>query len=175
MSVPSEEGIRGTLDIAHSAIMITVPRMEPLHDILTVKDRLQRWALITIASYGFVQGLGLDVKIMKEIGVSRPPLVFVNTNAEVQRSAKPEEDLARYWNLTAQPGSRPLRLAFIHYMRALREPEEAMMFCYRALEAIRHDPNFYISEKKMKNNWDMFRAFCAVAFRTEFAERPRAG
>ncbi len=153
----SDGRIRGTLDITHSAITITIPRTEPLHDLLTVKDRLQRWALITIASYGFVQGLGLDVEITKETGVSRPRHIFVNTNAEVQRATKPEEDLAQYWNLTAQPDSRPLRLALTHYMRALREPEEAMMFCYRALEAICHDPNFYISDKEMKQNWKALR------------------
>lgn len=158
MSLSSENRpIQGTLDITHSAITITVPCTEPLHDLLTVKDRLQRWALITIASYGFVQGLGLDVEITKEIGVSRPPLVFVKTNAEIPRAAKPAEDLARYWNLTAQHTSRPLRLALINYMRALREPEEAMMFCYRALEALCHDPNFYISEKEMKQNWQALR------------------
>ena len=153
MSLSSENRpIQGTLNITHSAITITVPCTEPLHDLLTVKDRLQRWALITIASYGFVQGLGLDVEITKEIGVSRPPLVFVNTNAEVPRAVRLTEDLARYWNLTAQPDSRPLRLALIHYMRALREPEEAMMFCYRAIEAIRHAPQFEADTFKDDND-----------------------
>ncbi len=154
IDIPSEDGrIRGIMDITHSAITITIRRTELIHDLPTVKDRLQRWALVATAAYGFANGLGLDVEITQEIGESHPPFLFVKTNADAPRAANPDEAMARYWNLTAQPSSRPMRLALIHYMRALREPEEAMMFCYRALEALCHDPIFYISKKNMKKNW----------------------
>ena len=157
---PVDGCIRATLEITHSDITITVPRTDPIRDLATVKDRLQRMALITTAAYGFATGLGLDVEITKEIGESHPSFVFVKANAEAPRVVKPNEEMKRYWDLTTKPCSWPLRIALINYMRALREPEEAIMCCYRAIEAIGHDPQFSLSERDKNKNWKQLR--CAL-------------
>ena len=135
--------ISGTMDVTHSDITIKLQRTEPIRDLAMVKDRLQRMALITTAAYGFSYGLGLDVEITKEIGQSSPPFVFVKSCTEIASCGNSDE-VSLYWNLTDEfsPSSRVLRLALINYMRALRDPEEAIMFCFRAIDAIRHEPTF---------------------------------
>ncbi len=58
--------IHGVLDIAHSSITVIVQRPEPVRDVLILKARIQKWALIRTAAYGLAHGLGLDVEITRE-------------------------------------------------------------------------------------------------------------
>lgn len=162
--VPSEdEGIQGKLDITDSAITMTVIRTKSIHDLRTAKDRLQRFALIKTAAYAFVHEVGLDIEItdITKIRASHPPFVFGKANMETPRDSKNDEEIKRYWNLTEDSTSWPLREGLINYMRALRDPEEAMMFCYRAIETIGHDPNFYKSGTDI--NWHKLRGALNIA------------
>ena len=139
----TDKNLEGTMDISRSEITIKLQRVIPLDDLVGAKDRLQRMALIYIAPYGFLYGLGLDVEIVKEIGFSTPPYIFGTSNDEIAFKNK-EEIVRRYWDLLDQSPARNwrLRIALINYIRAIREPEETMMFCYRAIEAVRNDPAF---------------------------------
>ncbi|MCL4319300.1 MAG: hypothetical protein M1596_05370, partial [Firmicutes bacterium] len=135
-----------TMDVTHSDIAIKLQRTEQIRDLAMVKDRLQRMALITTAAYGFSYGLGLDVEITKEIGFSTPPFIFGTPHEEIAFENSLGE-MERYWRLISEspeinPHSRSMRIALINYMRAIRDPEEAMMFCYRAIEAVRDSPSF---------------------------------
>lgn len=178
--------ISGTMDVTHSDITIKLQRTEPIRDLVMVKDRLQRMALITTAAYGFSYGLGLDVEITKEIGQSSPPFVFVKPFTEIASCGNPDE-VSLYWNLTDEfsPSSRVLRLALINYMRAIRDPEESIMFSFRAIEAIRHEPKFAPpkeskEDKEKTEMWKNLRAAlnCDKSYfndLTGLAERHRHG
>ena len=178
--------ISGTMDVTHSDITIKLQRTEQIRDLVMVKGRLQRMALITTAAYGFSYGLGLDVEITKEIGQSSPPFVFVKPCTEIASCGNPDE-VSLYWNLTDEfsPSSRVLRLALINYMRALRDPEEAIMFCFRAIDAIRHEPTFAPpkeskEDKEKTEMWKNLRAAlnCDKSYfndLTGLAERHRHG
>ena len=151
--------ISGTMDVTHSDITIKLQRTEQIRDLVMVKGRLQRMALITTAAYGFSYGLGLDVEITKEIGQSSPPFVFVKSCTEIASCGNSDE-VSLYWNLTDEfsPSSRVLRLALINYMRAIRDPEEAIMFCFRAIDAIRHEPKFAPPKVHKDQTWKNLHA-----------------
>ena len=167
----TDETLEGTMDISHSEITIKLQHVIPLDDLVGAKDRLQRMALIYVAPYGFSYGLGLDVEIVKEIGVSTPQYIFGTSNEEIAFENK-EEVVRRYWDLIDQSQARNwrLRIALINYMRAIRDPEETMMFCYRAIEAVRNDPTFVAPKGTPKDKiedeiWENVReVLCLGAF-----------
>ncbi|MCL4495899.1 MAG: hypothetical protein M1294_13925 [Firmicutes bacterium] len=191
--------LSGTTTMQYSQVVIPVqcttrealaPRLNA-NQLEQVKDHVQRMAQFQVAAYGLVYGQGLDVVITAEVEYSHPPLIF---NGVIPGLALPaaerQQSLAEYWELVGiEPNersavgmaSRFLRLALINYMRAMREPQEAFMFCYRAIEAIHHYEDFVVLNTKgqhdKKREWKALRKLLQIPneqYLTDLEKRARA-
>ncbi len=137
--VPVCRGLQlsGTIGIVQSRIVITGTSDSPLPDIVTAKNIVRRLVLNLVAAIGFSRGMGLDVQIDAEIGHSHPPRLF-NSNFPEVGSEGTDDEVRRFFEHISQPHTEPLRAALRDFVRAIREPDDTMMLCQRAVEVLRN-------------------------------------
>ncbi len=129
--------LSGTISIVQSHIVITGTSGSPLPDIVTAKNIVRRLVLNLVAAIGFSKGMGLDVQIDAEIGYSHPAQLF-NVNFPEVGSEGTDDEVRRFFGHISQPDTEPLRAALRDFVGAIREPDDTMILCQRAVEVLRN-------------------------------------